>query len=132
MTYFIDANIMSYMLRGSEAIQRKMLSLLLQGHKISIPVVAYYEVKRGLLAKSALKKLKLFNHFAESLGITDMTRNSFDIASEIYSYLKKLGQLIEDDDIFIGSIVLENEGILATNNIRHLGRIPNLQCEIWE
>lgn len=55
----------------------------------------------------------------------------YNRAAEIYATLRQKGQLIEDDDIFIGATALEHGGILVTNNEKHLGRIDGLKLEIW-
>lgn len=37
----------------------------------------------------------------------------------------------EDDDILIGSLALVKNGILITNNKKHLSRINDLKIEVW-
>ena len=48
MTYLLDANIISYLLKGDERLKAIIADKLWQGDKVMIPRVAYYEVKRGL------------------------------------------------------------------------------------
>ena len=98
---------------------------------VKIPVVAYYEAKRGLLATGATTKLDRFLNFAQKLGIVNTTIGTYDVASQIYADLRKEGKLIEDADIFIGAASLENGAILVTNNPSHLSRIKNIQLEVW-
>ncbi len=131
MKYFLDTNIISYLLKGSLNVKQKITDLLMNGHEVCIPVVAYYESKRGLLSISANKKLDVLNRFAQAFGIIDITVKTFDIASENWAYLKSIGKNIEDSDIFIGSSAVEKDAILVTNNADHLSRIPNIKLEIW-
>ncbi len=49
----------------------------------------------------------------------------------IKSILEKKGEIIEDADILIASIVMDNGAILVTNNQRHFGRIEGLRTENW-
>lgn len=56
-------------------------------------------------------------------------RKSF--GGEIYTALKKEGNLINDSDILIASIVKNHKAILVTNNEEHFSRIKGLQIENW-
>ena len=131
MKYFLDTNIISYYLKGNDSIETRIADLLRGGNTVQVPVVTYYEARRGLLAIGASKKLLDFEDFIEFFPIQDMTRHTFILASEIYSDLYKKGQIIEDADIFIGATALENDAILVTNNEKHLGRIDGLKLEVW-
>jgi predicted nucleic acid-binding protein len=73
---------------------------------ISIPIFAYYEIKRGLLAVGATTKQKLFNKFVKACELIDVTTATFDLASQIYAELKQTGNIIEDGDLFIWCISL--------------------------
>ena len=131
MTYYLDVNIVSYLLKGNKEIFSKLSDLAINDHIISIPNIVYYEIKRGLLANGASTKLNRFINFAKVLGIVELKTSTLDIAAQIYADLKNDGNIIEDDDIFIGAIALENDVILVTNNERHLGRIKDLKYEVW-
>ena len=60
-----------------------------------------------------------------------MTKDSLASAAKIYAKLRKSGSIIEDSDISRGAIALENNGILVSNNEKHLGRIEGLVIENW-
>lgn len=131
MTYFLDTNIISYIIKGNSEIRTKTVKLLAEGNDVKIPIVAYYEVKRGLLAVGATSKLQRFLVFAEKLGILNTTLQTYDIAAQIYADLRSVGKIIEDADIFIGAEALEHNAILVTNNATHLSRIKDIQLEVW-
>lgn len=132
MTYFLDSNIVSYILNGKSAIKNRIEELLLQGNDIFIPTFVYYEIKRGLLAVGATSKLERFNNFVKTLGLINLTMQTYDMAANVYALLKKQGLLIEDADLFIGCSALENSAILITNNANHLKRISGLKIEVLE
>ena len=132
MTYFFDTNIISYLLNGNESVLKKWEALAQADADFSIPGIAYYEIKRGLLASGATTKLARFLAFANKFGITELTTSTLDIAAQIYANLSAKGQIIEDADIFIGATALENDAILVTNNEKHLGRIDGLKLEVWK
>ncbi len=132
MTYFLDSNIVSYILNGKSAVKNRIEELLLKGNDIFIPTFVYYEIKRGLLAVGATSKLERFNNFVKTLGLINLTMQTYDMAANVYALLKKQGLLIEDADLFIGCSALENSAILITNNANHLKRIPGLKIEVLE
>ena len=132
MTYFLDTNIINYLLAENVGILQRLLSIIDDGGIIKIPVVAYYEIKRGL-SKSSTAKIKIprFEALLRQFDIEEMTIETFSLSAKIYENLSKNGQIIEDDDIFIGATALENNAILVTNNEKHLGRIDGLKLEVW-
>ncbi|MEE0998253.1 MAG: type II toxin-antitoxin system VapC family toxin [Treponemataceae bacterium] len=130
MKYFLDTNIISYILNGNEKVKNRIEEILLNNDIISIPVFSYYEIKRGLLSVGASAKIERFNNFVRICELVDINISTFDIAAQIYAQLKQKGNLIEDADLFIGVSALENNAVLITNNANHLQRIPNLKIEV--
>lgn len=114
-----------------ENVRKLIFNLLATGNEVKIPRIVFYELERGLLASNASKKLKTFLDFSYALGVVEMTEHTFSLAARIYASLKQQGQLIEDDDIFIGASALENSATLITDNARHFNRIENMQIEVW-
>ena len=130
MTYYLDANIVSYLLKGNKEIFSKLSDLASNDHTISIPNIVYYEIKRGLLSVGATAKFERFDNFVKVCNLVNVDISTFDLASQIYAQLKQTGNLIEDADLLIGVSALEHNAILITNNANHLQRIPNLQIEV--
>ena len=128
MKYFLDTNIISYILNGNEKVKNRIEEILLNNDIIAIPVFSYYEIKRGLLSVGASAKIERFNNFVRICELVDINISTFDIAAQIYAQLKQKGNLIEDADLFIGASALENNAILITNNASHLQRRP---CKIF-
>lgn len=130
MKYFLDTNIISYILNGNEKVKNRIEEILLNNDIIAIPVFSYYEIKRGLISVGASAKIERFNNFVRICELVDINISTFDIAAQIYAQLKQKGNLIEDADLFIGVSALENNAVLITNNANHLQRIPNLKIEV--
>jgi len=61
MIYALDTNIVSYILNGNTAFDTKFKAIIKSGIKIVIPLMVYYEARRGLLANNATRKLIVFN-----------------------------------------------------------------------
>ena len=63
--------------------------------------------------------------------IVTLNRTIMIKASEIYSTLKRRGELIGDADILIAASCLVRNMTLITNNENHFRRIDNLPVENW-
>ncbi len=131
MTYVLDTNIITAVLKDNEKVIQRAQRLVLEGKEILINGISYYEIKRGLLAVNATNQLRKFKLLFMEFGLVLLdTQNIFDIASKIYAELRQKGQLIEDADILIASIVLCKNFILVTDDA-HFDRIENLKKENW-
>ena len=130
MIYFLDANIISYVMRQVPSVISRLQELIKNSADIRIPIISYYEVKRGLLSNNSMHKLALFDVQMKVFGLVPMRETTLELAAQIYAQLKSAGKLIEDADLFIGCSALEHNAILLTNNSNHLGRIPHLQIEV--
>ena len=131
MKYVLDTNIITAILKGDETLKRKIKKNIIDGKSISINAISYYEVKRGLLAINATAKLKRFDFFCNRFDLLLFdTHSIFDIAAEIYSNLKKRGELIEDADILIASVVIFRNFILVSDDT-DFDRIQMLKVENW-
>jgi len=58
-------------------------------------------------------------------------KETIEKSAEIYAYLKKDGNLIEDADILMASIAIVEDLVLITNNINHFKRVKGLETENW-
>lgn len=127
----LDTNIFSYLLKGTHEIDSKLRNELLQENSIIINPITYYEIKRGLLAIGAAKKIGIFNEFCNLFDIGEFTIEVFDKAAEIYALLRNKGRTIEDADIFIMAFCICNEYVLVTNNLKHFSDIEELEVINW-
>jgi predicted nucleic acid-binding protein len=73
MTVFaLDANILSYLLRKDNRILSSLYTEQDKGNECVIPPLAYYEVKRGLLAVGSVVRLRLFEEMCRDFSIGKM------------------------------------------------------------
>ena len=128
----IDTDILSYYFKGDLIVVENFQKYLAKYEIIEISLITYYEIMSGLLYKNALKQLEIFNDFVSENIVIAATEESCKISSEIYSKLRKNGELIDDIDLLIAGIAIENEMALVTNNTNHFGRIPGLNLENWK
>lgn len=131
MTYVLDTNIITAILKENEKIKKIVQKSKLEGKKIFVNGISYYEIKRGLLAKKASVQLEKFNSLCRELGLILLdNQDIFDRAAEIYADLQWRGELVEDADILIASVVSSQNFILVSDDT-DFNRIQGLKIENW-
>lgn len=131
-TFVLDTNIISYYLKGHETVIANITSALVDGCNILVAPIAYYEVKRGLMAINSHRRLKEFNDFCALLGVGQFNNNILDIAAEIYVEQRKMGRTIDDADIFIAAFCKsQKDTTLVTHNVKHFEHIFGLTILDW-
>ncbi len=129
--YLLDTNILIEILRDNPTVLAGMRATLGAGRDVQINALSYYETRRGLLNTHRAVKLHKFDAFCRTFGIVHLDQAALDKASEIYSDLKKKGQLIEDADILIAAMALVNNAVLVTDNVDHFKRVAGVKLENW-
>jgi len=131
MTYVLDTNIITAILKGNEKVEKRTQKTILDGKRIFINAISYYEIKRGLLAANATAQLKRFELLCREFGLVLLdTQYIFDRAAEIYANLQRRGELVEDADILIASVVSFRNFILVSDDT-DFNRIQGLKIENW-
>ena len=131
MIYALDTNIISYILNGNTELDEKLIDAINSGVKIIIPLMVYYEARRGLKANNAVNKLRIFDKLCSRLNITGLTKADMNTAADIYAERKRAGTIIDDGDLLIAAQCVTNNYILVTNNTKHFQNIDGLTLENW-
>ena len=129
--YALDSNIISYFLKKTGGIDRAIQTSVAHGHSITIIPIAYYEVKRGLIANNALKHIKIFENLCTHFGVGNFNKSVLSVAAEIYVALRAKGKLIEDADILVAAYCVANNFTLVTHNSKHFCNIDGLNIVDW-
>jgi tRNA(fMet)-specific endonuclease VapC len=103
-----------------------------KGHECVIPPVAYYEIKRGLLATNAIAKARDFDELCQDFEVGEMDTRAWYEAARLYALHRQKGVLAEDADLFIAAFCIVNDYTLVTNNIRHFEHIDSLKLVNWK
>jgi tRNA(fMet)-specific endonuclease VapC len=127
----LDTNIITAFLKNDMRVVEKISNYLENFDKLSINVIAYYEILRGLKDLGNDEKLRRFRDFIQSNELVWLRKETVEKAAEIYAYLKKDGNLIEDADILMASIAIVEDLTLITNNPSHFNRVMGLQVDNW-
>jgi predicted nucleic acid-binding protein len=105
--------------------------MLFTGNEVIIGPIAYYEVKRGLLAIKAEKRIIEFNALCKILGVGQLDNSILDFAADSYRELKEKKLTVEDADILTAAFCKNHNFTLVTHNIRHFEAISSLHICDW-
>lgn len=131
MGYLLDTNIVSGIVNRDAKIAAKLQELKLQGEDLFISCITYYEVKRGLLAVSATRKLTTFNEFCQDMTILFLDDiEIIERASIIHADLTRRGRPIQDADILIAATAITRVLILVSNDSDML-TVAGITLENW-
>ena len=131
MNYILDTNIITALMKNDEKVWTKLDEKIFRGEEVFISGINYYEIKRGLLAVNAAKKLNSFDRFCKKFGILFLDdQEIFDTASKIYADLKRKGRLISDADILIAALAITRDVILVSDD-SDFSEIGDVSLENW-
>ncbi|MDP2682460.1 MAG: PIN domain-containing protein [Deltaproteobacteria bacterium] len=130
MIFCLDTDILIEYFRGNEKI-RDRIEALSDNDSIGLTWLSFYEFFKGIFVSGKIEEEKFLRKLFDSSVILEASYQSAKIGGEIYASLKKRGQLINDADILIASIVKSRAAVLVTNNVSHFSRIEGLKIENW-
>lgn len=130
MTYFLDTNVIIDLLNGHSSVLAAFKNAY-TFESVKIPDLVYYEVLRGFEYTDPKKQKNGFEFFAQTCGIEYMDLQSLRESAKQYAFLKKQGNLIDDDDILIGCLAIRKNAILVTNNTKHFSHLKDIRLVNW-
>lgn len=133
MTYLLDTNAVSALMKGTPAIVDRLAGTDRASVAVPQPVLA--EIAFGIerLPRSK-RRAALQTRF--DLILAEIPRREWtDAVSHAYGRVKaaleRRGQRIEDFDAAIAAHALAFDATLVTANLSHLARVPGLRVEDW-
>ena len=130
MTYFLDSNVIIDLLNGNSNVLAGFKNAYISG-QVKIPDLVYYEVLRGFEYSDTKNRKSVFEVFAQKCGIEFMGIETYREAAKQYADLRKNGITIDDDDILIGSLAIERNAVLVTNNQKHFVNLQGIKLDNW-
>ena len=127
----LDTNIITAFLKKDLKVIRRVSDYLEFFDMLTINIISYYEILRGLTDLGNEEKLMRFEEFIQDNELVSIRKETIETAAQIYAYLKKDGNLIEDADILMASIAIVEDLVLITNNLSHFRRVKGLRTENW-
>ena len=133
ITYALDTNIVTYMIKGDVKVNDTLRQENDKGHIFIIPAAVYYEIRRGLLAVNATAQMQAFKKLCDSFDVEEMNIDTWEEAAKIWATLRKSGTTLgkDDGDIFIAAHCILHDYTLVTDNTSDFTRIKGLKFTNW-
>lgn len=127
--YLLDTNICIYLFKGKYNIREKLIEVGLKHCFISEITLA--ELIYGAQCSNNVKKhTKEIEDLVSILQVLPI-RPILPVYGRVKKELRLMGMLIENFDLLIGVTALANNLVMVTENIKHVGHIPELEIENW-
>lgn len=127
--YLLDTNICIYFLKGKYDLVAKIEKAGIFNCFISEITVA--ELKYGAeKSNRIIENSKNIELFIAKFTIVPIY-TSLTVYAKEKARLSKIGQLLDDFDLLIGSTAISHEMTLVTNNTKHLNRLKHIKIIDW-
>lgn len=131
MKYFLDTNIISYIIKGKYPQIIEHLKRV-PAQSIVIPSVVKAELEFGARNSGNYGKIIIpYMTFLEPFDLKDFDSDASYYYGLIRQELTEKGTLIGPNDLMIAATVLANNGTLITHNVNEFSRIEDLRIEDW-
>lgn len=124
----LDSDILIYFLKGKTEIVEELLKITQKD--LYITRINYTELLYGVYNSSRVEEnMEKVLPFLKQFKILEFNEKSSYIFATTKAELKKQGNMIDDMDLMIASIVIANDEVLYTNNLKHFQRLKELKLK---
>lgn len=134
MTYMLDTNICSFIMREKSASLLARLAIQVRAQdRIVISAITYSEMRFGSIGpKASPKHAVMINEFVKRLNeVLPWGSAAVDATATIQQELGRRGIPIGHNAAAIAGHALATPCVLVTNNAREFARVPGLILEDW-
>ncbi len=125
----LDTNICIGILRGHRGV---LESYIRHAGNVAISAMTEGELLYGAECSASPEKNRmLVNRLLEVLPIVHTTDAIMQTFASEKARLRRLGIPVDDADVLIAATALSLDSPLATGNVRHFSRFPNLTLDNW-
>ena len=131
MKYFLDTNIISYIIKGKYP---KIIEHLKKVPALSIVIPSVVKAELEFGARNSDKKKKKiipYMQFLEPFDIREFDSDASYFYGLIRQSLTEKGTPVGPNDLLIAATVLANNGTLITHNTKEFSHIEDLRIEDW-
>jgi tRNA(fMet)-specific endonuclease VapC len=124
MRVLVDTNRLTDVFRNDRSITR----ILEQASEVWLPFIAVAEIKGGFLVGSRpLANESLLNGFLRlpGVGILYADRETTEVYARLYLQLRRAGQPIPTNDLWIASLAVQHQLTLASRD-EHFDKLPQV------
>lgn len=130
LKYMLDTNIVIYVIKHKPKEVREHFNSVFS--QICVSSITVAELVYGAENSAQPEhNLMVVENFFSRLQVLDYNTEAAIQYGNIKAHLKKLGQLISDNDLHIAAHARSKGFILVTNNIKEFNRVPALQLDNW-
>jgi len=115
-TYLLDTNIVTAVLKKDPHVTGRLRAELAANAHILISAVVYYEIKRGLLRRDAMRQLAAFEEIVSKLGWLDVDRSHWEAAAALWAECQKAGTPANDADLLLAVQSRQAQVVLVTDD----------------
>lgn len=95
---------------------------------LAISVITYGEVMEGALySRNPAADVHTWKTFAGAVDVLEVTPEIAEVWAEVRGLLRASGQIVGDNDLIIAATALRFGMTVVTRNIKHFGRVPQLE-----
>lgn len=127
--YLLDTNTVSYLIRGSANVRKKVVSLSMS--ELAISAITEGELLFGLAKNPAAKQLKILVHeFLIRVDVLPWDSHVAECYGTLRASMQKQGKILGNLDMLIAAHALALGLVLITND-RAFKQIAGLKIEDW-
>jgi tRNA(fMet)-specific endonuclease VapC len=127
--YLLDTNICIFFLKDNPNVVKKVLKVGFENCYVSEISVA--ELKFGAEnSNEPFENHKILQNFLQKIYIAPII-DSLDIYAKEKVKLRKIGMMIDEFDLLIGSTSIAFNYVMVTNNVSEFKRLEKINIEDW-
>ena len=129
LRYMLDADTVSYALRGHGQVSTRLLEH--QPSEVCISAITLAELNFSAEAKRSQKIRRAIRRFTNDVSVVPFDEASAERFAVVATALATRGQPIGLYDTLVAAQALSLGLTVVTNNARHFSRVPGLAVENW-
>ncbi|SRR5260370_22530495 len=115
--------------------QEWLRSLIVSRVRVLVPEICDYEVRRELIRRNSAQAIKLLDGLRNNVGFLPLNTLVMLRAAELWAEARRTGQPTAPDpaidaDVILAAQALSVNGIIATENVKHLSRFCD--AKFWK
>lgn len=133
MSYLLDTNAVSALMKGDAAVIERLAATAPGDVAIPQPVIAEiaYGIERLPRPKRRTALRARFDLLCSEIPRAAWTDTVSQFYGRVKAVLERRGTRIEDFDAAIAAHALARDATLVTANVEHMARVPDLRVEDW-
>jgi len=131
MIYALDTNAIIHLLGHNPTVRSQRDAALERGAQFIIPPYVNFELLRGFHYVQATAKERSYRNLCTWYPIGEMRLETWELAANVYTNLRKSHYTVGDADILIAAFCLIDGYTLITNNTKDFINIHGLQLVDW-